>query len=41
MQAMQYTGSSEDYVIFEENFKIKRNKNGDISKTRHPKSRLL
>ena len=32
MQAFQDTGSSEDYIIFKENFKIKKNKDGDFSK---------
>jgi len=30
MQAFQDTGSSEDYIIFKENFQIKKNKNGDF-----------
>jgi len=34
MQAFQDTGSSEDYIIFKENFQIKKNKNGDFSKNR-------
>lgn len=34
MQAFQDTGSSEDYIIFKENFQIKKNKNGDFSKSR-------
>jgi len=32
MQAFQDTGSSEEYIVFKENFKIKNNKNGDFSK---------
>jgi ribonuclease J len=32
MQAFQDTGSCEEYVIFKENFQIKKNKNGDFSR---------
>lgn len=32
MQAFQDTGSTEEYIIFKENFKIKENKKGDFSK---------
>ena len=31
MQGFQDTGSSEDYIIFEENFQIKKGKKGDIT----------
>jgi ribonuclease J len=34
MQAFQDTGSDEDYIIFKENFQIKRDKNGEITKKR-------
>jgi len=34
MQAFQDTGSSEEYLNFKENFQIKKNKNGDFSKSR-------
>ena len=34
MQAFQDTGSSEEYITFKENFQIKKNKNGEISRTR-------
>jgi len=34
IQAFQDTGSSEEYVIFKENFQIKKNKNGEISRAK-------
>jgi len=34
MQAFQDTGSSEEYLNFKENFQIKKNKDGDFSKSR-------
>lgn len=34
MQGLQETGSSEDYITFEENFKIKKCKDGEVSKVR-------
>ena len=34
MQAFQDTGSTEEYITFKENFQIKKNKNGEISRTR-------
>jgi hypothetical protein len=33
MQAFQDTGSSEEYITFKENFQIKKNKNGNFSKS--------
>jgi ribonuclease J len=35
MQAFQDTGSSEEYVTFKENFKIKRRNNGEVSRDRN------
>jgi ribonuclease J len=32
MQAFQETGSAEEYIIFKENFQIKKNKTGDFSR---------
>ena len=34
MQAFQDTGSNEEYITFKENFQIKKNKNGEISRTK-------
>jgi len=34
MQAFQDTGSSEEYITFKENFQIKKNKNGEISRAK-------
>ena len=34
MQAFQDTGSSDDYIIFEENFQIKKSKNGEFCKSK-------
>jgi ribonuclease J len=35
MQAFQDTGSSEEYVTFKENFRIKRKNNGEVSRDRN------
>jgi ribonuclease J len=34
MQAFQDTGSSEEYITFKENFRVKKNKNGESSRCR-------
>jgi ribonuclease J len=34
MQAFQDTGSSEEYIIFKENFKLNRKSNGEVSRSR-------
>jgi ribonuclease J len=39
MQGFQDTGSSEDYIIFEENFQIKKGKKGDITRCRGEESK--
>jgi len=40
MQAFQDTGSSEEYIIFKENFKLNRKNNGEISRCRASDSKL-
>lgn len=34
MQGFQDTGSNEDYIIFEENFQIKKGNKGEITRSR-------
>jgi ribonuclease J len=34
MQAFQDTGSSEEYIIFKENFKLNRKSNGEVSRSK-------
>ena len=41
MQGFQDTGSNEDYIIFEENFQIKKGKKGEITRCRGEESSIL
>ncbi len=40
MQAFQDTGSSEEYIIFKENFKLNRKSNGEVSRARASDNKL-
>ena len=41
MQAFQDTGSTEEYIIFKENFKLNRKDNGEVSRCRSSDNKLV
>jgi ribonuclease J len=41
MQAFQDTGSTEEYIIFKENFKLNRKDNGEVSRSRSSDNKLV